>query len=201
MEPYEPIGTISGKEAIERIAEWFPKQANLYAVLDFAVCFGIYTNGSFLVGLEGEKAPTPLEWKFLRELRIFDEEKELFLVPSDCGWTGRIRRDTESCKMGNQTGEYIIDERQKLWGRVGKEQKEGFAGWTLLVSERGTRIWIPVELSRQEEAAIHVRRYMRVPDVKKGEALVFQNDIRMAAFCPWEGDCEDGGKEECTRVQ
>ena len=43
-------------------------------------------------------------------------------------------------------------------------------------------------MNEREEAAIRVRRYMRIPDVKKDGALVFQNDIRMIGLCPWEGD-------------
>lgn len=194
MERYEPIGNISEEDARLRISEWFPQKAKLYAVLDFAVCFGIYDNGLFLVGLEGQTEPAPIKWKYLREIRLFDEEKELFLVPSNCGWSGRMRKDAEDSGKENQTGEYVIDEEQKLWGKVKKGMKGVIPGWTLLTSGRGTNIQIPVQLRGHEEAAIHVRRYMRVPDVEKEEELVFQNDIRMVDFCPWKGGCEDGSK-------
>lgn len=192
MKRYEPFGNISEQDAKLRIAEWFPRQAKLYAVLDFAVCFGIYDKGLFWVGLEGQATLTLMNWKYLREIRLFDEEKELFLVPSDCGWSGRMRKDAEDSGKENQTGEYVIDEWQKLWGKVKKNSNGVIPGWTLLVSGRGTNMQIPAELRGHEEAAIHVRRYMRVPDVEKEEELVFQNDIRMVNFCPWEGGGKDG---------
>lgn len=192
MKRYEQIGNISEPEARQKIEEWFPKQANLYAVLDFGVCFGMYDKNGLFVGLEEQAVPTPLEWMYLQELRLFDEEKELLLVPSGLGWTGRIRIDAKGCAEDNRADEYVIDEYQKLWGRIEKESKKGIAGWSLLVSGRGTRIQIPVNFAGQE-AAIHVRRYMRIPDLKKEEELVYQNDIRMVDFCPWKGGWEDGG--------
>lgn len=192
MKRYELIGNVSEQGARQRIHEWFPKQANIYAVLDFGVCFGIYDENRLLVGLEGHTTPTPLEWEYLQELRLFDKEKELLLVPSGHGWAGRIRRDVKECAGDNKVGEYVIDEYQKLWGRVEKDCKEGILGWSLLVSGRGTKIQIPVNIAGKE-AAIHVRKYMRIPDVEKEEELVYQNDIRMVDFCSWEGGGEDGG--------
>ena len=190
MKGYEPIGNVSEQEAKLWIHEWFPEQAKIYAVLDFGVCFGIYDKNCLLVGPEGYTKPTPLDWKYLQELRLFDKEKELLLVPSGDGWTGRIRRDVKECAEDNKTGEYVIDECQKLWGKIERKGKEGIPGWNLLVSGRGTKMQIPVDIAGKE-VAIHVRKYMRIPDVEKEEELVFQNDIRMVDFCSWGR--EDGG--------
>ena len=47
MERYEPFGLITEQKARKKIAECFPNTATLYAVLDYAVCFGTYNQGSF----------------------------------------------------------------------------------------------------------------------------------------------------------
>ena len=188
MERYEPFGVITEHRAKEKIAECFPNTATLYAVLDYAVCFGTYNQGSFSLGIEAQTEPAALDWTYLRELRVFDEEQELLLVPSGGNWIGRMRRDIGQYKKMQDDGEYVIDECQKLCGKTKKSYKVGDTVWSLLVSGRGTRIQIPMDLNEREEAAIRVRRYMRIPDVKKDGALVFQNDIRMIGLCPWEGD-------------
>lgn len=193
MGRYESIGGISGQEARKLAAQCFPEEAKLYAVLDFTVCFGIYHKDRFMVGLEEQSEPSALDWNYLRELRIFNENQELLLVPSEGGWCGRIRRDAGNSEEAEGAGEYVLDERQKLWGKVNKDRKNGIDGWSTLVSGRGSRIQIPVE-TVGEEAAIYVRRYLRIPDVVKGEELVFQKDIRMVDFCTWRGDEEDERK-------
>lgn len=188
MERYEPFGGITEQKAKEKIAECFPNTATLYAVLDYAVCFGTYNQGCFSLGIEAQTEPAVLDWNYLRELRVFDEDQELLLVPAGGNWTGRMRREIGKHEGTLADGEYVIDERQKLWGKMKKSYKVGDTVWSLLVSGRGTRIQIPMDLNEREEAAIRVRRYMRIPDLKKGGALVFENDIRMIGLCPWEGD-------------
>ena len=93
MERYEPFGLITEQKARKKIAECFPNTATLYAVLDYAVCFGTYNQGSFSLGIEAQTEPAALDWTYLRELRVFDEEQELLLVPSGGNWIGRMRRD------------------------------------------------------------------------------------------------------------
>lgn len=192
MKGYEPLGIITEQNAKEKIAGWFPDGANLYAVLDFAVCFGIYKNGRFFLGLEEQIGPVDLDWRYLRELRVFHEAQELYLVPSEGNWAGRMRRDAEKDGEDLETGEYVIEECQKLWGKLKESYTAGGTDWSLLVSGRGTRIQIPVDLQGEKEAAVRVRRYMRVPDVERDGELVFQKDIRMVEFCPWEGEEKDG---------
>ena len=188
MKRYEELKDISLREAKQQAAKLFTQKAYLYAVLDFAVCFGIYEQDDFFVGLADATDPTPLDWEYLQELRIFDREKELLLVPSDGGWNGRIRIDDGE---DDSAKEYVLDECQKLWGKLDPEN--GIPGWSLLASERGTRIQIPMNPGELgSEAAICVRRYMRIPDVLKSEELVFENDIRMADVCPWKGEEADG---------
>ena len=49
MERYEPFGLITEQKARKKIAECFPNTATLYAVLDFAVCFGNYNRSSMII--------------------------------------------------------------------------------------------------------------------------------------------------------
>ena len=57
MERYEPFGLITEQKARKKIAECFPNTATLYAVLDYAVCFGTYNQGSFSLGIEAQTEP------------------------------------------------------------------------------------------------------------------------------------------------
>lgn len=190
MDSYEEIGKISTQEAKESVDRQFPGGATLYAVLDYAVCFGVYRNKQFLMGIGEEKAEKALEWEYVRELRIFDEDKELLLISDADGWSGRIRNDQADAEQ-----EYSLTEWQKLWGKAAENSQQGIPGWTLLVSGRGTGIQIP-QLLQAEEAALCVRRYMRIPDVKNNEELVFQKDIRIVEICPWKGE---GGDDESVK--
>lgn len=188
MENYEEFGRLTMPEAIQKAVQEFHGSAKLYVVLDYAVCFGVYQNGQFLVGLGEEKEATMLEWKYVRELRIFDTNKEMLLISNADGWSGRVRNDLYEGKR-----EYCLTERQKLWGQAAKNSQKVITGWTLLVSGRGTRIQIPEQLSEGEAAALSIRRYMRIPDVKKDEELVFQKDVRIVGIGVWKGT---GGDDE-----
>lgn len=190
MDRYECIKSKTQGEARELVCQMFPQRANLYAVLDYAVCFGFYDKDHYYLGLEGQKAPMLLDWKYLIELRIFDREKELLLVSTEDGFTGRIRRDVSSELIEEKDREYVIEEHQKLWGKRKMDRKEELPGWSLLASQRGTKIQIPIDLQQEVEAAILVRRYMRIPNVENKEELVFEKDIRMVDFCPWKGEGE-----------
>ena len=79
-----------------------------------------------------------------------------------------MRRDIGQYKKMQDDGEYVIDECQKLYGERRKSRiKVGDMVWEPLVSGCGIRIQISMDLN-EREAAIRVRRYMRIPDVKKG---------------------------------
>lgn len=217
MKRYERINLKSYQDIMDRAAGLFPSGAKLYAVLDYAVCFGIYENPVFSVGLRGKLAPVPLEWEYLRELRMFDESKELYVVCEEEGWNGRIRSLVPRREADEEDGEYTVNESQKLWGRI-KDPESGIPGWSLLVSDRGTNIQIPVELRTLEdeakekgvdkaagevagkavnktagkaaEVAIRIRKFYRIPDVEKEEELVYLNDFCMVKFCLWEGGAD-----------
>lgn len=222
-EGYKKIESKSEEEIKETVKKYFPDGAYLYAVMDYAVGFGKYENRAFYIGLGNHTALEPLPWEYTRELRIFDEAGELWLKPAGDKWKGRFRGSLDRIKAvreaENEGGlksdeetedhiqeesdrdnadnkeetEYYMDEKQKLWGEVKKENQGEISGWSLLTSNRGTQIQIPMQLPIPKNhevrnrvgAAIEVRRYMRIPNADNQE-LVYQTDIRMKGFCIWE---------------
>lgn len=195
-EGYKKIESKSEEEIKETVKKYFPDGAYLYAVMDYAVGFGKYENREFYIGLGNHTALEPLPWEYTRELRIFDEDGELWLKPAGDKWKGRFRGSLDRIKeviKSDEETEYYMDEKQKLWGEVKKENQGGIPGWSLLTSNRGTQIQIPVQLPIPKNhevrnrvgAAIEVRRYMRIPNTDNQD-LVYQTDIRMKGFCLWE---------------
>ena len=192
-EVYEVVEIESVKEIEGRVKEQFGGKAWLYAVLDYAVGFGIYENDGFVIGLGNCEKPVPLEWEYLQELRIFNGTGELRLAPIKGKWAGRYRGSNTLIEENViNSNEYWLDERQKIWGEVKSKKTVGDTYWSLLTAERGTRIWIPVNIEMQGKAAICVRKFMRIPTAEDKE-LVYQTDIRMVEFCLWN---EDNGKGE-----
>ena len=190
----------------------FTDKVWLYAVMDDAVVFGIYENGSFMIHPHNAVDLVPLEWDYIQELRIFNRTGELRLVPLEGQWVGRYRgclNDAEITSKSHSKGdsktvsksqqeynvdEYDVDEYQKIWGEVKRSQTVGSTCWSQLRSERGTCIWIPVEMERQQKAAIRVRKFMRIPKADDKE-LVYQTDIRMVDFCRWDSDDDKEGDQ------
>ncbi|MCI6465070.1 MAG: CRISPR-associated protein Csx19 [Faecalicatena sp.] len=190
VEAYEKVELDSVEDVEVRIKKQFKEKVWLYVVLDFAVGFGIYENGSFMIRLDHYEKPVPLDWEYLQELRIFNETGELRLTPFEGRWIGRYRgSNIFNEKKVLQSNEYCIDEQQKIWGRV----KDTSGLWSLLASERGTRIWVP-EKEEAREWAVCLRKFMRMPNIEDKE-LVYQTDIRMVGFCPWGQEHGKAGDE------
>lgn len=187
---------MSMQEAVSLAAEKFPERAYLYAVLDDSVGFGLYENGHFCIGKGKETVPGALDWNYLQELRIFNRSRELRLICSEGEWYGRVREFMPGKLTRQEVREYRIEECQKLWGKINR--REGIPGWTCLESERGTRLQIPVNMDDQNEneAAVLVLKFMRIPDVKKNEELVWQNDICLADFIPWKGGSREWAEKK-----
>lgn len=187
FEKYTTIEEDSIQSVGIQVKKYFEK-AWIYAVLDFAVGFGIYKDGSFLLRLDSESDPLPLNWKYLRELRVFDKHGEVRLTQLKGRWVGRFRGDVhDTQKQKEELNEFFIDEKQKLWGKVKKCELINDLYWSLLASERGTRIWAPIKTEVQDEVAVGVRKFMRAPETDF-QSLVYQTDIRMVDFELWNGN-------------
>ena len=85
-----------------------------------------------------------------KELRAFNENKELHLVKQSGSFTGRLRTDNEGedCE--------IYDELQLIWGKATKSEN----GITELYEDRGIKIKLPVEVEKNQRAAIKIRSYI-----------------------------------------
>lgn len=196
MEEYKSVSADSVEAVKDQVGKFFKEKAWIYAVLDFAVGFGIYEDRCYSIGLRDQKIPVSLDWSYLKELRVFNRDRELCIVRLKTGWSGRVRGSMpDGIAADPRFEEYFIDECQKLWGNVKKSASQKESNWSLLTSGRGTRIWLPVpDMRDQEEAGILVKKFMRVP-VEDNQELVHQTDIRMVDFCSWKRQNEKGGEE------
>ncbi|MDO4272598.1 MAG: CRISPR-associated protein Csx19 [Eubacteriales bacterium] len=198
FEGYEKIYEVSVEAVKERVKKYF-EEAWIYVVLDFAVGFGIYKDQSYLLKLDNEKKLLPLDWRYVQEMRIFNRIGELRISPIKGHWIGRFRGSILDCKE-NAEGMYgfIIDENQKLWGRFEKSEVIDSLQWSLLTSERGTRIWVPIELREHKEAAVCVRKFMGTPQ-NDSWGMAYQTDLRMVDFCVWKENIGRDLKWEMTK--
>lgn len=201
IEAYKEVKADSIDEAKALTSTYFKEKTWLYAVLDYAVGFGCYEKEHFTVFMGEQREPVAMDWKYVQELRIFNCDRELRLVPLEGAWVGRVRGVMPAgIKVDKRIEEYTISQCQKLWGQVKDSRNKYREGtgreiWSLLTSDRGTRIWVPLDLKEQEKAAVCVKKFMRIP-TEEHQELVFQTDIRMVDFCKWEyTDGEEGRAE------
>jgi CRISPR-associated protein (TIGR03984 family) len=143
------------EQLLELVHQEMPEGSYAYAVMDHAVAVGLWSKGRLLLGY-GETCEVKelIDWDYIQELRIFCTQKELRMVRMDGCFAWRLRVDEPL-----QDGVYIdvLDETHKLWGHA-----DGSAanGWTLLGSQRGSRIYFPSELSKGEERGLIIRNYI-----------------------------------------
>ena len=192
VEKFKQLDEHSVDNVKERVKKYFGgEKAWIYAVLDYAVGFGVYENNCFSVRLGDTKELVPLEWDHLQELRVFNSKGETCLNKRNEKWFGRYRGEKSGLEgEERKEEEYCIDEHQKLWGSAKYVENINIPDWSLLTSDRGTRIWVPIKLEENQGAAILVRKFMRIPKEDHCE-LVYQTDIRMVEIYPWK---EEGGK-------
>ncbi|WP_270164534.1 type III-D CRISPR-associated protein Csx19 [Paenibacillus sp. SYP-B4298] len=144
-----------------------------YAMLDHAVCFGTWTSGQLVLGLDGRPAPLQ-SLRYVQELRLFHAEGEFKAVRMEAGekFRCRYRLDQPVEEQGKQL--HIMDEQHKLWGACRKGTDE--MGWSLLESGRGTKLYIPMALPEHGEAAVQVRHYIQMNQLNPGTDVESEND-------------------------
>lgn len=112
------------------------KKAGAFVTMHHGICLGIFTeNGDFITPVT-----LPLEPKFLRSIRVFNQDSEAYIWKSSLDdkniFRLRIRIDEEGEK-----GEIeAIEAHQLLWGTslVDSEEKD----WKLLKENRGIELRI-----------------------------------------------------------
>lgn len=110
----------------------------------FAVCwlwhevlFGKIENGSLVFPV----GRTPNLDRDLREMRLFNKDRELYLFRTEKGFRFRRRID------GNGEQAEYIEVQQILWGTADVVQ----GGWTTLSERRGIRLTVPIEARGVDE--------------------------------------------------
>lgn len=116
----------------------FKEDGFVVAYLDYTVLIGKYLNGKkkALFYESGSFEP-----KFLQKIRVFNQDKEVFIWRTEEGFKGRLRVDEKG------KGTFVVDATQVLWGTKAKEKTGDF---TLLSEERGTELKLPFLFSELE---------------------------------------------------
>lgn len=94
----------------------------------------------------------------LREMRLFNESRELYLYRAEKGFRFRRRIDG-----GEERAEYI-DARQVLWGTEGDVRE----GWTTLSEKRGIRLTVPIQavgVDTGRRVVLATRNYIAETDI------------------------------------
>lgn len=154
-------GEVTGEELFSLLSNKV-EQGCVYVILDHAVALGTYRQGKLQLGMGLERKIIGLgSSDFLVELRVFSEFQEFRAVRLSNGhfhWRNRI--DGE----GNSSNEIdCLDEVHKLWGiaKTGTDKN----GWSLLSSERGSRIYYPGSIPAGGGQGLIVRNYMQFKSV------------------------------------
>lgn len=173
-------------ELYKEIAECFPCNAYVYAVLESAVVLGEYQKGSIQAGYPVQMKVEPLSLEKVLELRVFNEEKEWKAVRKKNAFVMCICCD-------DSKNEHYKDEVQKLWGSVKRDV--GIPGWCLLESDRGTRILFPGEAKLHTEIGLKIRKYYTIGQDEKSGLFQFEEE-RMYGFTEWNAKTAEPGREE-----
>jgi len=140
--------------------------------------FGRYENGDFVFA-------DPLELKMadIEEMRVFDENQELYVWQRDNSLYARYRKD-EIVEDDGKGIEEFVEADLVLWGtRKGKEKN----GWTSLKEDRGIEFFIPVNVKKVDEqhpVKLKVRTYIEY--LQEDEIQASYYDSRFVSFV--EGD-------------
>ncbi|MSS63638.1 type III-D CRISPR-associated protein Csx19 [Velocimicrobium porci] len=181
---------IKPEQCICEVRNKFNKEAYLYAVLEYGVALGKYKNELY-IGLYdvGKQHSQKLPMEYVREFRVFDEEKELRFVRMKDNFIMRYCLDVDRFSNRKKEIIYYFDEKQKIFGSVKNELaliKHDKEKWSILESKRGSKIVVPFQLKREEELGLMIRYYVQFPDATDEVGLVNVVDERLLKICDWE---------------
>lgn len=135
--------------------------------LDYKVIIGRYVNGAFQF-FNNER----FERKYIRKIRIFNQDQELLLWRTSNAFKGRFRVD--------ETGDdvYVVDAEQVLFGT----EKEKLKGYTRIFEKRATELILPFQgLSmndKKDRVFIRTRNYIGSNEVNQATYV----DCRFMGF-------------------
>lgn len=166
VDPIKHIEILDYNQLSDQISKYIDGNGWVVAYLDYKVLVGRFENRLFSF-FRGEI----FEPKFMQKIRVFNDERELFIWRQGHDYKARLRVDGEGEK------EECVEARQIIWGTeiLCKED-----GWTVITEKRGTEIALPLpDLEVGEEnnrrAVLVTRNYI---DYKNG-CLAGYVDCRM----------------------
>lgn len=148
-----------------------------YAMLDHAIAFGRWISGALVLGL-GNSTTSLETLRHVQELRLFHQSGEFKAVRVREKFRCRYRTDESNVTGGTKLR--TMDEEHKLWGACRRGADD--TGWSVLESNRGTRLYIPFALNKHEEAAVVVRHYIQLNRIKPGTGNALQSDEFVSPF-------------------
>jgi len=155
------------------------------AYLDYQVLVGRYEKmdeteeaGGNMLFCRGQQ----IEPRFLQRLRVFNQERELFIWWGYDGFRWRLRIDGDAGDA--QEGEEIdvVEAEQILWSTRSESNDEG---WTRIYEDRGTEIILPGEnliVDRDNRVKLLTRNYIEYNDLGQAGYV----DCRFVKF-DWGG--------------
>lgn len=162
----KPIEKISD---IKDTLKQFDGSGFIVAYLTFGVFIGRYENGNcyFFEDID-------LNEKYIQKLRLFNENKELFIWRNKELLKGRLRIDNTGDTKN------VIDAYQVLWGTDKQPLKDG---WTRVFEERGTELILPLSQvsidDRKKRLFLQTRSYV---DFHKETNIATYTDCRFVGI-------------------
>ncbi|MDP2160034.1 MAG: CRISPR-associated protein Csx19 [Flavobacterium sp.] len=129
----------------------FAQDGYIVAYLDYTVIIRKFKDDK-IIFMNGEK---PFDPKFIQKLRLFNNNRELFIWRTEGKWKARFRIDDHGAEIKN-----VIEANQVLFGTTGKVEN----GFTSLTETRGTEIILSFEIksvdAEKNRVKIKTRNYI-----------------------------------------
>lgn len=149
--PYDKLSFGDFEDLQSKIEQLFNNDGYVTVYLNYEVLIGKF-EGKNLIFYNNER----FEPKYLQKIRIFNENKELYLwkVSEDI-FKGRLRVDNQGEEKN------VIDAKQILWGTMAETLNDG---WSKIYEERGTALIIPFDKlaidNYKQRIKINTRNYI-----------------------------------------
>jgi len=162
-----------------KIKELFDDTGYVVAYLDYKVIIGKFKDNK-LIFYNGEI----FEPKYLQKLRVFNENKELYLWEiSENEFKGRLRTDNQGKE------EDIVEAEQILWGTMVESLDNG---WSRIYEKRGAELVVPFDnlVIDDHEKRIKIRTKNYIDYNELGQAGYV--DSRFVSFINEDGNILGG---------
>lgn len=158
---------------IETIKNTFKQEGFVVAYLYHEVLIGRYKNQKMIFYKDESIDPG-----HIIKIRVFNENKELFIWKTSEGFNYRLREDDQTIEQGEEKNGFftvdVVEASQILWGTKAKKKNNGF---TLISEERGTELILPFPYSKLEDVDDEENRVFL-----KTRNYVDYNDIGQATY-------------------